>query len=193
MTAPIIILTLATALKNITGLLGADVFVRDIMNQAAPGLDRMLPAVIFLAAGLLAFASGTSWGTFTILLPIVVSIFDPDSTLLTIGISACLAGAVCGDHCSPISDTTVMASAGGQCDHLLHVSTQLPYAITTAAVSFVTYIIAGIVQNALVCLAAGALLTIGALFFIRIVTGTSASKTGAHLMKSKDIHGITEI
>lgn len=125
MSAPIIILTLATALKNITSLLGADVFVHDIMNQTASGLDNMLPAVIFLAACLLAFASGTSWGTFAILLPIVVAIFDPESTLLTIGISACLAGVVCGDHCSPISDTTVMSSAGGQCDHLVHVSTQL--------------------------------------------------------------------
>ena len=111
---------------------------------------------------LLAFASGTSWGTFGILIPIVVSVFDPSSTLLTIGISACLAGAVCGDHCSPISDTTIMASAGAQCDHVTHVSTQLPYAITVAAVSFVTFIIAGFVQNAVICLLVGAALTIGA-------------------------------
>ena len=128
MVPPITILTMAVSLKTMTSLLGADVFVHDVMEGAAEGLYAMLPAVIFLVACLLAFASGTSWGTFGILIPIVVAIFDPSSTLLTIGISACLAGAVCGDHCSPISDTTIMASAGAQCDHVNHVSTQLPYA-----------------------------------------------------------------
>lgn len=168
MSSPIIILTLASSLKNMTGMLGADVFVRNLMSGAADGLDNMLPAVIFLAACLLAFASGTSWGTFGILLPIVVAIFDPESTLLVIGISACLAGAVCGDHCSPISDTTIMASAGGQCDHMVHVSTQLPYAITTAAVSFVMFILAGLVQNAVFCLLTGILLMTVVLLIIRV-------------------------
>ena len=171
MVPPITILTMAVSLKTMTSLLGADVFVHDVMEGAAQGLYAMLPAVIFLVACLLAFASGTSWGTFGILIPIVVAIFDPSSTLLTIGISACLAGAVCGDHCSPISDTTIMASAGAQCDHVNHVSTQLPYAITVAAVSFVSFIIAGFVQNAIICLIIGAVLMIATLFVIRNVTG----------------------
>jgi len=171
MVPPITILTMAVSLKTMTSLLGADVFVHDVMEGAAQGLYSMLPAVIFLVACLLAFASGTSWGTFGILIPIVVAIFDPSSTLLTIGISACLAGAVCGDHCSPISDTTIMSSAGAQCDHVNHVSTQLPYAITVAAVSFVSFVIAGFVQNAVICLIIGAVLMIATLFVIRNVTG----------------------
>ena len=171
MVPPITILTMAVSLKTMTSLLGADVFVHDVMEGAAQGLYSMLPAVIFVVACLLAFASGTSWGTFGILIPIVVAIFDPSSTLLTIGISACLAGAVCGDHCSPISDTTIMSSAGAQCDHVNHVSTQLPYAITVAAVSFVSFVIAGFVQNAVICLIIGAVLMIATLFVIRNVTG----------------------
>ena len=171
MVPPITILTLAVSLKTMTSMLGADVYVHDVMFGAAEGLYSMLPAVIFVVACLLAFASGTSWGTFGILIPIVTAIFEPSSTLLTIGISACLAGAVCGDHCSPISDTTIMASAGAQCDHVNHVSTQLPYAITVAAVSFVSFIIAGFVQNAVVCLIIGAALMVGTLFVIRSVTG----------------------
>ena len=171
MVPPITILTMAVSLKTMTSLLGADVFVHDVMEVAAEGLYAMLHAVIFLVACLLAFASGTSWGTFGILIPIVVAIFDPSSTLLTIGISACLAGAVCGDHCSPISDTTIMASAGAQCDHVNHVSTQLPYAMTVAGVSFVSFIVAGFVQNAVICLIFGAALTVGTLVVIRRVTG----------------------
>ena len=171
MVPPITILTMAVSLKTMTSLLGADVFVHDVMEGAAEGLYAMLPAVIFLVACLLAFASGTSWGTFGILIPIVVAIFDPSSTLLTIGISACLAGAVCGDHCSPISDTTIMASAGAQCDHVNHVSTQLPYAMTVAGVSFVSFIVAGFVQNAVICLIFGAALTVGTLVVIHRVTG----------------------
>jgi Na+/H+ antiporter NhaC len=136
----------------------------------------MLPAVIFLVACVLAFASGTSWGTFGILIPIVVSVFNPSSPLLTIGISACLAGAVCGDHCSPISDTTIMASAGAQCDHVTHVSTQLPYAMTVAGVSFVCFLLAGFVQNAIICLVLGAVLTVGALFIIRMMSGGQAAE-----------------
>jgi Na+/H+ antiporter NhaC len=167
MIAPIIILTLAVSLNSMTGMLGAKVFVHDIMAGASGSLYSLLPAVIFLVACLLAFASGTSWGTFGILIPIVTAVFPSDSTLLIIGISACLAGAVCGDHCSPISDTTIMASAGGQCDHVVHVSTQLPYAITVAVVSFVSFILAGFIQNAIVCLIIGALLIVGVLFVMK--------------------------
>ena len=171
MVPPITILTLAVSLKTMTNMLGADVFVYNVMQSASQGLFNLLPAVIFIVACLLAFASGTSWGTFGILIPIVVAIFDPSSPLLIIGISACLAGAVCGDHCSPISDTTIMASAGAQCDHVTHVSTQLPYAVTVACVSFVSFIIAGFVQNAVICLVIGAILMIATLFVIRSVTG----------------------
>jgi Na+/H+ antiporter NhaC len=175
MVPPIIILTLAVSLNSMTGMLGAKVFVYNVMQGASGSLYSLLPAVIFVVACLLAFASGTSWGTFGILIPIVTAIFAPSSTLLTIGISACLAGAVCGDHCSPISDTTIMASAGAQCDHVTHVSTQLPYAITVAAVSFVSYIIAGFVQNAIICIIIGALLTVGTLFVIRSVTNKKSA------------------
>ena len=174
MVPPMIILTLAVSLKTMTSSLGAADFVHDMMMGAAQGLYSLLPAVIFVVAVALAFASGTSWGTFGILIPIVVAIFPADSKLLIIGISACLAGAVCGDHCSPISDTTIMASAGAQVDHLQHVSTQLPYAMTIAAISFVNYIIAGFVQNAAVCLVIGVVLTVGTLFVIRRI---GASKT----------------
>ncbi len=167
MIPPMIILTLAVSLKTMTSSLGAADFVHDMMLGAAQGLYSLLPAVIFVVAVALAFASGTSWGTFGILIPIVCAIFPADSRLLIIGISACLAGAVCGDHCSPISDTTIMASAGAQTDHLRHVSTQLPYALSVAGVSFVTYIVAGFVQNALISLAVGVALTVGALFVIR--------------------------
>ncbi|MBQ8800995.1 MAG: Na+/H+ antiporter NhaC family protein [Clostridium sp.] len=167
MVPAITILTLAVALKNMINMLGADVFFESLMTGAASGLYSMLPAVIFLAACVLAFSSGTSWGTFSILIPIVAAIFPVGSELLIIGMSACLAGAVCGDHCSPISDTTIMASAGAQCDHIQHVSTQLPYAISVAGISFVTYIVAGFVQNAVICLAIGAVLTIGFLLFMK--------------------------
>ena len=162
-----IILTLAVSLKTMTSSLGAADYVHDLMLGTAQGLYSLLPAVIFVVAVALAFASGTSWGTLGILIPIVCAIFPADSRLLIIGISACLAGAVCGDHCSPISDTTIMASAGAQTDHLRHVSTQLPYAMTVAAVSFVTYIVAGFVQNAVISLLVGVALTVAALFVIR--------------------------
>ena len=166
MVPAITILTLAVALKNMINMLGADVFFEGMMTGAASSLYSMLPAVIFVAACILAFSSGTSWGTFSILIPIVAAIFPVGSELLIIGMSACLAGAVCGDHCSPISDTTIMASAGAQCDHIQHVSTQLPYSLSVAGISFVTYIVAGFVQNAVICLAFGALLTVGFLFFM---------------------------
>ncbi len=169
MVPPILILTFATALKNMTTMMGAKYFVADMMSGAAASLQNFLPAIIFLVACLLAFATGTSWGTFGILIPIVLSIF-PTGELQVIGISACLAGAVCGDHCSPISDTTIMSSAGAQCNHINHVSTQLPYAITVAAVSFVSFIIAGFVQSWYICLPVGIALMIGTLLVIKFTT-----------------------
>ena len=171
MVPAILILTFAVALKNMTGALGADVYIAGLMEGAAAGLFALLPAVIFLVACGLAFSTGTSWGTFGILIPIVLPIFANEPELLTIGISACLAGAVCGDHCSPISDTTIMASAGANCNHVEHVSTQLPYALTVAAISFVLFLIAGFVQNAFVCLGIGLVLTIGTLFVLRNTVG----------------------
>ena len=170
MVPAILILTFATSLKNMTGLLGADVFVGNLMDSAAAGLANFLPAIIFIVACVLAFATGTSWGTFGILIPIVAAIFEPGSELLIIGMSACLAGAVCGDHCSPISDTTIMSSAGAQCNHLNHVSTQLPYAITVAVISFVLYILAAFIQNAFILLPLGIVLTVATLFVIKAAT-----------------------
>ncbi len=145
MVAPILILTMAWTLSGMTGLLGAKFFVRDIVAGSAGALSLFLPSIIFLVALFLAFATGTSWGTFAILVPIVCSVFEGGNTyeMLVISIAACLSGAVCGDHCSPISDTTIMASAGAHSNHVNHVSTQLPYAITAAAVSFVGYLLAG--------------------------------------------------
>ena len=151
MVGPILILTFAWTLSNLTKMLGAAEYVSGIFEGSAKGLAGMLPAIVFVVAIFLAFSTGTSWGTFGILLPIVVGVNLPGN-LLTITIAACLAGAVCGDHCSPISDTTIMASAGAQCDHINHVSTQLPYAILVAAISFVGYCIAGIIQNAWIVL-----------------------------------------
>lgn len=170
MVPAIIILTFATALKNMTGLLGAKYFVAALMNSAAGALFRFLPAIIFLVACLLSFSTGTSWGTFGILIPIVTYVFPADSALFIIGVSACLAGAVFGDHCSPISDTSIMASAGAQCDHVTHIATQLPYAITVGVICFVNYILAGLIQNVFLCLAIGIVLTLGALFIIRAAT-----------------------
>ena len=169
MVPAILILTLATALKNVTGMLGADVYIEAIMRDQGAALGSLLPAIIFLVACVLAFATGTSWGTFGILIPIVLAL-DLGGALPTIAMSACLAGAVCGDHCSPISDTTIMSSAGGQCNHINHVSTQMPYAITVAAISFVMFVVAGFVQNALICLALGAALTLGTLFIIKLIS-----------------------
>ncbi len=168
MVPAILILTFATALKNMTGLLGADVYVEGLMKSAAPGLANFLPAIIFIVACILAFSTGTSWGTFGILIPIVLSIFDPTSPYLIIGISACLAGAVCGDHCSPISDTTIMSSAGSRSNHVNHVSTQLPYALLVAGLSFVMYLLAAFIPNAFVLLPIGVVLTVGTLFVIKL-------------------------
>ena len=171
MVPAMLILTFALTLKLATSALGADVFVHDALAGSAEGLYMMLPAIIFLVALFLAFATGTSWGTFGILIPIVVAVFDPTSVLLTIGISACLAGAVCGDHISPISDTTIMASAGANVDHIEHVSTQVPYALTVAAIAFVCFIVAGFTQNAVICLVIGIVLVIGTLFVLRNTVG----------------------
>lgn len=145
MVAPILILTMAWTLSGMTGLLGAKYYVHDIVASSAGALKLFLPCIIFIVALFLAFSTGTSWGTFAILIPIVCNVFGDGETgeMLIISIAACLSGAVCGDHCSPISDTTIMASAGAHSDHVNHVSTQLPYALTAAAVSFVGYIIAG--------------------------------------------------
>lgn len=162
MVPAITILTFATALKNVTSsLLKSDEYIKIVMDSGLKNFTNLLPAIIFLAACLLAFATGTSWGTFGILIPIVYNMFDPSNPIFYIGISACLAGAVCGDHCSPISDTTIMSSAGAQCLHVNHVSTQLPYAITVACISFICFLVAGFVQNAFICLALGTALIFG--------------------------------
>lgn len=174
MVPAITILTFATALKNMTGMLGADVYIETLMKGSAEALSLFLPAVIFLVACLLAFATGTSWGTFGILIPIVAAIFDPTSSLYFIGMSACLAGAVCGDHCSPISDTTIMSSAGARCDHINHVSTQIPYAITVTACSFVAYIVGGLTQNGWIGLAVAAVVTVGVVVMAKVLGAKKA-------------------
>jgi len=169
MVPAILILTFAWTLKAMTDSLGADVYVAGLVEASAQGFLNFLPAIIFIVGCFLAFATGTSWGTFGILIPIVVAVFENSNPqLMIISISACMAGAVCGDHCSPISDTTIMASAGAQCEHVNHVTTQLPYAVTAAAVSFVTYIVAGFTQKAWVALPVGILLMMGALFGMKM-------------------------
>ena len=168
MVPAILILTFAWSLKAMTDSLGAAEYVAGVMESCAGSLMNLLPAIIFLVGCGLAFATGTSWGTFGILIPIVVAVFEnSDPRMMIISISACMAGAVCGDHCSPISDTTIMASAGAQCNHVNHVSTQLPYAITAAALSFVTYIVAGFVKTAWIALPVGILLMLGTLLVIK--------------------------
>lgn len=168
MVPAIMILSFAWTLKAMTDSLGAAEFVDTVMQGCAGGLMKFLPAIIFLVGAGLAFATGTSWGTFGILIPIVVHVFESSNPqLMIISISACMAGAVCGDHCSPISDTTIMASAGAQCDHVNHVSTQLPYALTVAAISCVTYVVAGFTQNAWISLAFGVIVTLVVLEVIR--------------------------
>ncbi len=170
MVPAILILTFAWTLKAMTDSLGAADFVAGAMEGSAQGLMNFLPAIIFLVGCFLAFSTGTSWGTFGILIPIVVAVFaNSNPQLMIVSISACMAGAVCGDHCSPISDTTIMASAGAQCDHVNHVTTQLPYALLVAAVSFLTYIIAGFAQNPWLPLPLGILLLIASLLIIRAV------------------------
>lgn len=168
MVPAILILTFAWTLKAMTDSLGAGEFVEAVVKEYVIDLQFLLPAIIFVIAALIAFATGTSWGTFGILIPIVVDVFqNVDHTMMVIAISACMAGAVCGDHCSPISDTTIMASAGARCNHVKHVTTQLPYAMTVACISFVMYILASLIKNPVICLIIGVALTIGTLFVIK--------------------------
>ena len=168
MVPAILILVLAWSLKHMTDSLGAATYVAGLTAHTATGLMNFLPAVIFVVAVGLAFASGTSWGTFGILIPIVISCFQSiDRELMVISISACMAGAVCGDHCSPISDTTILSSAGAQCNHLNHVITQLPYSLTVASVSFFTFLVAGFTRSALLSLASGLVLLLLQLWFFR--------------------------
>ena len=174
MVPAILILTMATALKNMTGLLDSSDFVSSALANAS-ALSKFLPAIIFLVACGIAFSTGTSWGTFGILIPIVLAIFPIGSNPLgVICMSACLAGAVCGDHCSPISDTTIMSSAGARCDHINHVSTQLPYALTVAGVSFVTYIVAGFVQKVYIALPVGIAIMLLTLVIIKLLSKKKA-------------------
>lgn len=170
MVAPILILTLAWTLSGMTNLLGADIYVAGLVAGWAGALQNFLPAIIFVVAMFLAFATGTSWGTFGILIPIVIGVF-PTGEMLVISIASCLAGAVCGDHCSPISDTTIMASAGGQCYHMNHVTTQLPYVLVAASISFAGYIIAGITQNVYISLALCIVILLVVLYIIERITG----------------------
>ena len=173
MVPAILILTFAWTISGVTNdLLGAKFFVEHFMQAYAKDLANLLPAVIFVVSVLLAFATGTSWGTFGILIPIVVATFGVNAgTILTIGLGACLAGAVCGDHCSPISETTILASTGAQCYHLNHVKTQLPYALTVAAVSFVNYILAGLIQNVVINLILAFATMFGVLMILRATIG----------------------
>ncbi len=174
MVPAILILTFAWTLKAMTDSLGAAEYVAGLVENIADNRAIMsfLPAFVFLVGAFLAFATGTSWGTFGILIPIVVNVFGADlsNELMIIAISACMAGAVCGDHCSPISDTTIMASAGAQCNHIRHVSTQLPYALTAAGVSFVAYVLSGFIRNWLICLPLGIVLMAGSLLVVKKVT-----------------------
>lgn len=178
MVPAILILTFAWSLKAMTDSLGAAPYVAGVIQSSAESLMNFLPAIIFLIGCGLSFATGTSWGTFGVLIPIVVAAFEgSDETMMIISISACMAGAVCGDHCSPISDTTIMASAGAQCNHINHVNTQLPYAITVAVVSFFCYIIAGFLKSVL-ALPIAILLMIGTLLVIRQITGKEQDVKG---------------
>ncbi len=176
MVPAILILSCAWILKSMTDSLGAKIFISQLVEGSAAGFQMLLPAIIFLIAVGLSFATGTSWGTFGILIPIVLSVFRAGEPIMIVAVSACMAGAVCGDHCSPISDTTIMASAGAQCDHMNHVSTQLPYALTVAAVSAVSYVIAGIVCSWIITLPIAIALMLVTLFIIRHLTNKKAEK-----------------
>ena len=177
MVPAILILTFAWTLKTMTDSLGLKHYIADIVLGFSDGMMSMLPAVIFVIGCIMSFATGTSWGTFGVLIPIVVAAYTEPGvgfipgyeSIGTILVSACMAGAVCGDHCSPISDTTIMASAGAQCNHLNHVQTQLPYALSCAAISFVAYIFAGFIQNAVICLLIAFAMMIGFLFVMKIL------------------------
>ena len=174
MVPAILILVFAWTLKGMTDALGAKEYVEALVKGSASGFQIMLPAIIFLIACFLSFSTGTSWGTFGILIPITISVFPITTSIGVVCVSACMAGAVCGDHCSPISDTTIMASAGADCDHINHVNTQLPYAITVALVSFVSYIIAGFVPKWGIVLPIAIVLMIATLIVIKKVTDKKA-------------------
>ena len=179
MVPAILILTFAWTLKATTDSLGVKEYVAGLVGGLSVGFLNFLPAIIFIVAIFLAFATGTSWGTFGILIPIVVGTFaGTDKTMMIISISACMAGAVCGDHCSPISDTTIMASAGAQCNHMNHVSTQLPYVIVVAAVSLITYIISGFLRNAIISLIIGIILMVGCILLIKYITDCKSKEAG---------------
>ena len=170
MVAPILILTFAWSLKAMTDSLGAKTYVAAFVENSLTGYISLLPALVFIVAVFLSFSTGTSWGTFGILIPIVVSVFDgKDYAMMIISMSACMAGAGCGDHCSPISDTTIMSSAGAQSNHLNHVSTQFPYAITCAFVSFICYAVAGYAKNPVVPLIVGVALIIALAYILKSV------------------------
>lgn len=171
MVPAILILVCAWTLKTMTDSIGAKVYISQLIEGSAAGFMNFLPAIIFLIAVGLSFSTGTSWGTFGILIPIVLSVFSgADGAITIIAVSACMAGAVCGDHCSPISDTTIMASAGAQCDHISHVSTQLPYALSVAGISFIGYVFAGFVQNAWIVLPVMIVLTVAILLLVKALT-----------------------
>lgn len=171
MVSAILILTFAWTLKAMTDSLGSKVFVETVVKSSAQNFQALLPAIVFLIGCFLSFATGTSWGTFGILIPITLGVFPLTEPIGVVCVSACMAGAVCGDHCSPISDTTIMSSAGAQCNHINHVSTQLPYAITVAAVSFVAYLVAGFVPYAYITLPIAILMMIGTLLVIKKIAG----------------------
>ena len=177
MVPAILILTFAWSISGITSNLGAAEFVANAVHDSAAGFQMFLPAIIFLIACGLAFATGTSWGTFGILIPIVVEVFPNDSEILIIAIAACLGGAVMGDHISPISDTTIMASTGAQCNHINHVATQIPYAITVTVVAFISYILAGFIQNVFINLFIAIVLMVVVLLVIRKVSGSKTPST----------------
>lgn len=181
MVPAILILTFAWTLKGMTDSLGAKEYVAGLVGGISGPWLALFPAVVFIVGAFLAFATGTSWGTFGILIPIVVSTFSgTNHTMMIISISACMAGAVCGDHCSPISDTTIMASAGAQCSHINHVSTQLPYVLVVAVVSCITYIIAGFVQSPVLPLIIGIVLMVGTLFGIKYLMKNIAVRDKKH-------------
>ena len=175
MVPAIVILSLAWTLKTMTDSLGAAEYVAGVVDQSKGSYMDFLPAIVFLIAVGLSFATGTSWGTFGILIPITLKAFPltdgSNNTLAIICVSACMAGAVCGDHCSPISDTTIMSSAGTQCNHIAHVSTQLPYALTAATVSAITYLVAGLTKNVFISLFAGLGLMVLTLYVLQKMTG----------------------
>ena len=191
MVPAIFILTFATALKSMTGELGAAYYVGSVMEKVPEFLAKFLPAIIFVVACILAFATGTSWGTFGILIPIVTAMYPTgmSNPLYIVGISACLAGAVCGDHCSPISDTTIMSSAGAECEHLNHVSTQLPYAIYVAAISFVSFVIAGFIPKSYIALPISIVILLGSLFITKAIVN---KKHGVNSISCNDGDSSTE-